>query len=126
MARDAKMDELRQLGVRRPGELEKCFDFVAMAFAILSGKESIRIDDFIVKDNIERLSQRHLRRLPHFARVRRRRDKDQRLTMTVSFVIKINAGGQMDRRHGYTPHLLNSKNHPIKEGFLPRVEMTQE
>ena len=39
MARDAKVDELRQLGVRRPGELEKCFDFVAMAFAIFSGKK---------------------------------------------------------------------------------------
>jgi len=53
VARDAKVNELRQLGVRRPGELEKCFYFVAMAFAILSGKESIRIDDFVVNKFLE-------------------------------------------------------------------------
>ena len=51
--RHAEMDELRQLRMRLPGELEKFFDLIAVPLTIVAGKKSIGLDDLIVDEFLE-------------------------------------------------------------------------
>src|SRR4030095_6088280 len=41
MARDAEVNKFRQLGVRRPGQLEELFNLITITVAIVFGKKSI-------------------------------------------------------------------------------------
>src|ERR1700757_178660 len=48
MTRDAEMNELRQLRMRGPREFKKFLDFVAMAFPVLFGKESVGLTGLMI------------------------------------------------------------------------------
>src|SRR5215467_97369 len=48
MTRDTEMNELRQLRMGRPGQFKKFFDFVAMAFPVLFGKESVGLAGLVI------------------------------------------------------------------------------
>jgi len=56
VASHAEVNELGQLGVRRPGELEKRFDLVPMPIAIVLGEESVGLDYFIVDEFFKPIS----------------------------------------------------------------------
>src|SRR5919108_5734567 len=57
----------------------------------------------IVKNQIERFRQRHLRRLPNLAGISGGGHQNQRLSSTMRFVVEIDTSRQSNVRHLYPP-----------------------
>src|ERR1051325_1744740 len=53
VARDDDVDELRELRVRRPRELEECLDFVGVALAIILGEKGVGLADLVAYGSLE-------------------------------------------------------------------------